>query len=64
MILMRRFLTVFGPVSHHEAAAGYSCYDWAEWRRKQAEGSAFVTRIAAQPKVWIVGSEDDLNRTG
>ena len=39
-------------------------YDRAEWRRKQAEGSAFVTRIAAQPKIWIVGSEDDLNRPG
>jgi predicted nucleotidyltransferase len=39
-------------------------YDWAEWRRKQAEGSAFVTRIGAQPKIWIMGSEDDLNRTG
>lgn len=29
-------------------------HDRAEWRLKQAEGSAFVTRIAAQPKIWIV----------
>ncbi|HSA47158.1 MAG TPA: nucleotidyltransferase domain-containing protein [Candidatus Competibacteraceae bacterium] len=39
-------------------------YDEAEWRRKQAEGNAFVTRIGAQPKIWIVGTEDDLNSAG
>ena len=39
-------------------------YDETEWRRKQAEGNAFVTRIGAQPKIWIVGTEDDLNSAG
>lgn len=34
-------------------------YDEAEWRRKQAEGSAFVTRIGVQPKIWIVLSPTD-----
>lgn len=39
-------------------------YDEADWRRKQAEGSAFVTRVWAQPKIWIVGSEDELGSPG
>jgi len=24
------------------------------------EGNAFVTRVLAQPKVWLIGTEDDL----
>jgi predicted nucleotidyltransferase len=32
----------------------------AEWQRRRGEESHFVERVAAQPKVFIVGSEDDL----
>lgn len=32
----------------------------AEWRRKQGEAQSFASRIAAQPKVFVLGSEDDL----
>jgi predicted nucleotidyltransferase len=31
-----------------------------EWRRKLARGSAFVTKVHAQPKIFIFGSADDL----
>ena len=31
-----------------------------EWRRKLHEGSAFFTKINAQPKIFVVGSQDDL----
>lgn len=31
-----------------------------EWRRKQAEADSFAARIAAQPKVFVIGAEDDL----
>ena len=32
----------------------------AEWRRKRAEADSFAARIAAQPKVFVIGAEDDL----
>lgn len=32
----------------------------AEWRRKRAEAGSFAARIAAQPKVFVIGSEDEL----
>ncbi len=32
-----------------------------EWRRKRRSGHAFTTRVAEQPKVFVVGSEDDLD---
>ena len=32
----------------------------AEWRRKRAEADSFAARIAAQPKLFVVGSDDEL----
>lgn len=32
----------------------------AELTRRIAEDSAFVTRVLAQPKIWLFGGEDDL----
>jgi len=32
----------------------------AEWRRKRAEPDSFAARIAAQPKVFVIGAEDEL----
>jgi predicted nucleotidyltransferase len=31
-----------------------------EWKRKLAEGTPFVTKVQAQPKIWLIGSADDL----
>lgn len=31
-----------------------------EWRRKRAEPGSFAARIAAQPKLFVIGNEDDL----
>lgn len=31
-----------------------------EWRRKRAERDSFAARVAAQPKIFVVGSEDEL----
>jgi hypothetical protein len=31
-----------------------------EWKRKLAQGSAFFTKINAQPKIFVVGSQEDL----
>lgn len=35
-----------------------------EWKRKRSEGSAFINRIAEQPKLFIFGSENDLKGIG
>lgn len=32
----------------------------AEWRRKRVAADSFAARIAAQPKVFLIGAEDDL----
>jgi hypothetical protein len=31
-----------------------------DWRRKVAQETPFITKISAQPKIFIFGSEDDL----
>ncbi|HEC13405.1 MAG TPA: transcriptional regulator [Acidiferrobacteraceae bacterium] len=35
-------------------------YTPVNWRKKQKEGNAFVVKVAAQPKVFLIGTEDDL----
>jgi predicted nucleotidyltransferase len=32
----------------------------ADWRRKVAKNDSFVAKIASQPKIFLVGSEDNL----
>jgi predicted nucleotidyltransferase len=31
-----------------------------EFAKRRREGNAFLTRVLAQPKLWIIGTEDDL----
>jgi predicted nucleotidyltransferase len=35
-------------------------YSRADWSRRLKSGNAFVTRVLAQPKLWIIGGEHDL----
>ena len=35
-------------------------YTPANWRRKLREGNSFVVKVAAQPKVFLIGGETDL----
>ncbi len=32
-----------------------------EWRRKRADSDSFAARIAAQPRLFVLGSDDDLD---
>lgn len=32
-----------------------------DWRRKRAQDDSFAARIAAQPKLFVIGSDDDLD---
>lgn len=35
-------------------------YTSAEFAKRMKEGKAFVTRVMAQPKIWLIGTEHDL----
>jgi predicted nucleotidyltransferase len=35
-------------------------FSTAEWRRKRKEGHAFVLKVLKQPKVFLIGSEEEL----
>jgi len=35
-------------------------YSAADWFKRARSGNAFVSRVLAQPKLWIIGSENDL----
>jgi predicted nucleotidyltransferase len=35
-------------------------YSPADWRKKRKEGNSFVVKVSAQPKLFLIGSEDEL----
>ena len=35
-------------------------YSLKELARRRKQGNAFVTRVLAQPKIWLIGGEGDL----
>jgi predicted nucleotidyltransferase len=35
-------------------------YTVAEFSKRSSEESAFVTRVLKQPKIWVIGSEQDV----
>ena len=35
-------------------------YTAAEFSKRARSENAFVTRVLEQPKIWVIGSEDDL----
>ena len=37
-----------------------SVYTQKELARRVKEGNAFVKRVLAQPKLWLIGNDDDL----
>ena len=55
---------VFTALKDAEAALGRpvspNLMTRAEWRRKRAEADSFAARIAAQPRLFVLGSDDDL----
>ncbi len=55
---------VFGAVERVTRAAGRkvnpTVYTAAEFSKGARTENAFLTRVLAQPKLWVIGSEDDL----
>ncbi len=35
-------------------------YTTKDFARRRKQGNAFLTRVVAQPKVWVIGGEDEL----
>jgi predicted nucleotidyltransferase len=35
-------------------------YSFRDWRKRYAEGNAFVSRVQEGPKIWLLGNEDAL----
>ena len=58
------YADVFGALQSAETKLGRTVnptvYTPANWRRKRKEGNAFVVKVGRQPKVFLVGTEEDL----
>lgn len=59
---------VLGVCSAAEAQLGRpvrpTLYQPAEFRAKLAADSSFVSRVVAQPKIFLIGTDDDLSQPG
>jgi hypothetical protein len=55
---------VFGALERAAKAIGRTVnptvYSVAEFSKRRGGENALVTRVLKQPKVWMIGSEDDL----
>lgn len=58
------YAEVFGAIEPLHEILGRkvnpTVYSREEWKRRLKENNAFVTRVLAQPKVWVIGGDDDL----
>lgn len=58
------FTTVVGAIYPLEAKLGRpinpSIFKTVEFARRRREGDGFLSRVTGQPKLWIIGGEDDL----
>lgn len=41
-----------------------SCYSLAEWSRKTKSKNNFLTQVIKQPKIFLIGTEDDFKKLG
>lgn len=60
------YADVYGALTPSEAQLGRpvnpSIYSMQELQRKLAEDNAFVSRVLEQPKIFLIGSADDLSQ--
>lgn len=58
------YADVFAALQSAEAKLGRTVnptvYTPTNWRRKRKEGNAFVVKVAAQPKLFLIGTEESL----
>jgi hypothetical protein len=60
-----RYANVFEALQAAEAALGRAINPTvmtkAQWRAKRSRADSFVARISAQPRVYVIGSSDDID---
>lgn len=58
------YADVFAALQSAETKLGRTVnptvYTPANWRKKRKDRNAFVVKVAAQPKVFLIGTEDDI----
>jgi len=58
------YADVFAALQSAEAKLGRTVnptvYKPADWRKKRKSGNAFVVKVSAQPKLFVIGGEEDL----
>lgn len=58
------YADVFAALQSAEAKLGRTInptvYKPADWRKKRKSGNAFVVKVTAQPKLFLIGAEDGL----
>lgn len=58
------YADLFAVLEHASARLGRkvnpTVYSARELAKRLKQGNAFITRVVAQPKVWLIGGEDDL----
>ena len=59
---------VFGALEGATVSLGRkvnpTLYTPADWAKRIAQDSAFVTRVLQQPKIWLTGNEENLHAPG
>jgi len=45
-----------------ERSINPTCYSLSEWGRKRKQGNNFIIQILKQPKIMLIGEEDDLEK--
>lgn len=58
------YADIFAALQSVEAKLGRTInptvYKPTDWRRKRTSGNAFVVKVGAQPKLFLIGAEEDL----
>ena len=58
------YVDVYAALQSAEAKLGRTInptvYKPADWRKKRISGNAFVVKVSAQPKLFLIGGEEDL----
>ncbi len=56
---------VFAVLEQAEVSLGRkvnpTLYSPSEWTKRLAQDSAFVTRVVQQPKIWLIGTEEQFH---
>ena len=55
---------VHGPQAELGREVNPKLYSPSEWRKRLAEGSSFLGEVMAQPRIFVIGGEDDLAELG